>query len=74
MPNGNGEPVPPQPGMPLLEGVPVEGRVGRVEEPVEAVSTYPATFDGPRIFVHAPWYECVAASIVDGRFSWTLQL
>ena len=55
--NGNGEPVPPQPGMPLLEGVLGEGQVGTVEEPVEAVSTYPAAFDGPRIFVHAPQYE-----------------
>lgn len=43
--------------MPLLEGVCGEGHVGHVEEPSNAVVAIDATFNGPRIFVHAPWFE-----------------
>ena len=57
MVNGDGEPVPPQPGIPLLEGTLGEGEVGRVEEPVEAIDISNTMFDGPRIFVFAPQYE-----------------
>ena len=57
--NGNGEPMPhPQPGIPLLEGVP-QGDQAKVvvQEPSEAVVMREAAFEGPRIFVHAPRYE-----------------
>lgn len=55
--NGNSETMPLQPSMLLLEGVIGEGQVGQVEEPMETVDVSNATFDGLRIFVHAPRYE-----------------
>ena len=48
----------PQPRVPLLKDVPRGGQTGvMVQEPSKAVVTSEATFDGPRILVHAPQYE-----------------
>ena len=59
--NGNGGSaiVPhPQPRVPDTQGVQREGQVeGVAEEPVEFGAPSAAEFQGPWIFVHAPWYE-----------------
>lgn len=49
--------MPPQPSMPFLEGVFVEGQVGNLVATTDVVAVGDATFGGPRIFVHAPWFE-----------------
>ena len=51
--HGNGGPVPSSPCVLVIEGVSRVGQVGRVEEGSNAVVIGTATFDGPRIFVHA---------------------
>ena len=41
-----------------IQGVQSEGQVeGVVEGPAEVVVPSAAEFWGPRIFMHAPWYE-----------------
>ena len=69
MRNGNGElkPVPPQPGMPLPEGVPEEAQAGIVEEPEDAIMAAGAAFNEPRIFVSAPHYEWHQVVHVQGQ-------
>lgn len=65
--NGNGEPMPTHPGMPLLEGVYGEGQVGHVEEPSGAIVVEDVVSDELRIFVHAPQYEWCLEVHVQGH-------
>ena len=51
--NGNGGSMPPQPSVPVIEGVSRETQVGRVEESSNAIMIGHASFDGRGMFVHA---------------------
>lgn len=73
MVNGNGEPRPPQPSMPLLEGVSREGQAGQVEEPSDTIVVGDAAFGGLRIFTHAPQFEWRPKVHVQGQDEEALQ-
>ena len=65
--NGGSELVSqPQPGM-LVQGVQEEGQVGvTIEEPAKIAILSATEFQGPQIFVHAPWYEWRPEAHVQG--------
>ena len=55
--NGHNSDVPPELDKPQMDGEIGIGRVGIVEEVVEAIVVGDAAFDGPRIFYHGLRYE-----------------
>lgn len=59
--------MPPQPSIPLLEGVSREGQVGHVEEPSDVVAVGNAMFGGPKTFIHAPHFEWCLGEHVQGH-------